>query len=183
MDAEWTQRLVRAFRWADPGPWSGHYVSDRSGWWRDPELLAGIGPALAERFRADEPTVVIGPERSGLLLGPLVANALGVGFAEAYKDISDDVVGDQLRSRTTGPDHRGRTGTLSVRGRWLDPSDRVLIVDDWIETGAQASAIAGIVADAEATYLGAAVILNALPPDATDRLIVRGLLHPSDLDD
>ncbi|HEV2086861.1 MAG TPA: phosphoribosyltransferase family protein [Cryptosporangiaceae bacterium] len=183
MDAEWKRRLVRGFRWADPGPWSAHYLTDRSGWWRDPVLLAGIGPALAEEFRADEPTLVIGPERSGLLLGPLVATALGVGFAEAYKDISDAVVGDQLHIRATSPDHRGRTGTLSVRRRWLDPSDRVLVVDDWIETGAQATALAGIVADADATYLGTAVILNALPPHASERLTVRGLLHPGDLDD
>src|SRR5688500_1079086 len=45
------KRLIHAFRWIDPGPESSHLVSDMSGWWRDPEILAALGPALAELYR------------------------------------------------------------------------------------------------------------------------------------
>lgn len=40
-----SRRLVELFEWIDPGPGSTHLVSDISGWWRDPDVLAQVGPA------------------------------------------------------------------------------------------------------------------------------------------
>ncbi|MFD0788679.1 phosphoribosyltransferase, partial [Micromonospora azadirachtae] len=57
MPAELRERLVELFQWLDPGPGSTHLVSDISGWWRDPDVLAALGPALVAPFRAARPTV------------------------------------------------------------------------------------------------------------------------------
>lgn len=53
-------RLTETFRWlgdrTDPD-----VRADPTGWWRDPELLAQLGPALASLFPEASPTVVAGP--------------------------------------------------------------------------------------------------------------------------
>jgi adenine phosphoribosyltransferase len=175
-------RLVDAFRWVDVGPDSTHLVSDTSGWWRDPSVLSAIGPALAELFRGDRPTVVVSPEKVGFIVGPLVASALGVGFVEAYKSTRTRQIADRLVWRSTGPDYRGRELRLGVRVRHLAAQDRVLLVDDWADTGAQLAALRQLVLDVGASYLGAAVIVSDCPEPVCRRLRLRSLLRGTDLD-
>jgi adenine phosphoribosyltransferase len=176
--ADLHHRLLDRFRWLDPGPHTSHAVSDVSGWWRDPTVITAIGPALAGPFRADRPTVVVSPEMTGFLLGPLVAAALGVGFVEAYKDGREQAIADPMAWATSEPDYRGRRVALGVRSRHIAAEDRVLVVDDWIVTGAQVAALRSLVTSLDATYLGAAAIV-AEPADPTLR--VRALLTAADL--
>ncbi|HZN71380.1 MAG TPA: phosphoribosyltransferase family protein [Micromonosporaceae bacterium] len=170
-------RLLEAFRWADVGT---NQVSDLSGWWRDRSLLAEMGPTLAELFPGVTPTVILGPEASGFLVGPLVAWELGAGFVEAYRD-GDRMIADETLARTAPVDDRGRSVTLHVRTRHLGPDDQVLVVDDWAESGAQLAALRDIVREAGATYLGAAVIVNGCDPGTREELTVRGLLERAEL--
>lgn len=172
--------LLSAFRWVDPGPEATHDVSDTSGWWRSAPLLAALGPALAGLFPDARPTLVVGPETSGFLLGPLVARELGAGFVEAYKDARGHVA-DRMLSGITTPDHRGRAVTLSLRARLLAGNDRVLLVDDWTDTGAQLAVLRSLVSAAGAGYVGAAVIVDGCPPAVAAELGVRSLLHSRDL--
>lgn len=182
MEPAFRRKLIDTFRWIDLGRRERSYGSDASGWWRDPSILLGLGPALADLFRAGRPTVVVAPERSGYVLGPLAACALEVGFVEAYKDVTSWQVSDQLLRRATPPDYRDRTVTMGIRARHLKPSDRVLVVDDWIETGAQVTAVKRIVEDAGSEYVGTAVIVNGCSSDVRRLLRVRSLLHVRELD-
>jgi adenine phosphoribosyltransferase len=175
------RRLTAAFRWIDPGPDVAHEISDPSGWWRDPGLLAEIGPALAGLHPDSRPSVVVGPETSGFLLGPLVATAVGAGFVEAYKDQRGHVP-DRMLRRSTTPDYRGRVLMLSIRGRLLTPADRVLVVDDWVATGAQLVALRALVLEAGAEYVGAATIVDGCPPEVAAAVGLRTLLTRRDLD-
>ena len=174
------ERLLESFRWVDPGPQSTHLVSDGSGWWRAPDVLAAIGPALADLFRAGQPTVVLSPETTGLLLGPLVAVALHVGFVPAVKE-GDRTIAEPMSWARTAPDYRGRALALGVRQRHLHPGDRVLVVDDWVATGAQVRALYEVVRARGALAVGAASIVAACPPETTAELGLRCLLTPDDL--
>jgi adenine phosphoribosyltransferase len=171
MDRDLAAALRAAFRWTDPGPDSPQLVSDRSGWWRDPGLLTRLGPALAALH--PRPTVVVAPEVTGFLLGPLVAATLGVGFVEAYRPRP---VPEPMTWGTAGGDHRGATVTLGVRDRHLSPADRVLVVDDWAETGAQLRALYRAIVALGAVPLGAAVVVDQSPPEVTAELNIRSLL-------
>lgn len=162
--ADLARRLVGAFRWIDPGPHATHLVSDVSGWWRDPEILAALGPALAA-LGPDAPagpTLVIGPETSGFIVGPLVAAALGSGFAPAYK--------------------RAPRGDLVVVADRLRRGDRVLVADDWVESGRQVAALRHQVRAAGADYLGAVAVVDATADRVRADLRVRALLRRADLD-
>lgn len=83
--SELRDQLRASFRWigdrTDPD-----YRADVTGWWRDPEIVGQIGAALAGMFSDQRPTVVLGTQSRGSLLGVLVAHHLGVGFAEVRKD-------------------------------------------------------------------------------------------------
>jgi adenine phosphoribosyltransferase len=168
-------RLRAAFRWTDPGPSSADYlVSDRSGWWRDPTILADLGDALADLFRDERPTVVVSPEVTGFLVGPLTARSLGAGFVEAYRAGARRPIAEPM-AWTEVVTHRGDVQLLGVRSELLHADDRVLVVDDWAATGAQARGLKALAGD---RYVGTAVIVN----ECTDpSLGVRGLLSGSDL--
>jgi adenine phosphoribosyltransferase len=174
-------RLRQAFRWTDPGPHSEILVSDRSGWWRDPHILDQVGPALADLFAGTAPTVVVAPEVTGFLLGPLVARALGVGFVEAYRAGARRPIAEAMTWAEVPADHRGDAQQLGVRTRLLSPADRVLVVDDWATTGAQARGVYTAVASLGATPVGTAVIVNECPPPIAAELRIRGLLSAADL--
>ncbi|MEU4557242.1 phosphoribosyltransferase [Actinoplanes sp. NPDC023936] len=172
--------LLRSeFRWTNPGPNSEYLVSDRSGWWREPRILDGLGPALADLFRSERPTVVVSPEVTGFLLGPLVALSLGVGFVEAYRAGARRPIAEPMIWAEVPADHRGDVQHLGVRERLLAPDDRVLVVDDWASTGAQARGLRTLAGN---RYVGTAVIYDECPPAVTADLNIRSLLSGSDLD-
>ncbi|GIJ79874.1 phosphoribosyltransferase [Micromonospora phaseoli] len=181
MPAALKNRLVELFAWIDPGPGASHLVSDISGWWRDPATLAALGPALVDPFRAARPTVVVSPAVTGYLLGPLAATALGVGFVPAHKPGDGRLPAGSLTWAQSPPDFRGRHVDLAVRDRHLGPGDRVLVVDDWVATAAQARALYDICTKRGAEPVGTSAVVVDCPPAVADELRITGLLTTADL--
>lgn len=174
-------RLRAAFRWTDPGPDSEVLVSDRSGWWRDPAILDELGSALGGLFPEASPTVVVAPEVTGFLVGPLVARALGVGFVEAYRAGVRRPIAEPMTWVDVPADHRGDPQRLGVRTRLIASGDRVLVVDDWAATGAQAKALSELVTVLGAAVVGTAVIVDECPRTVAAELGIRSLLGEADL--
>lgn len=117
-----------------------------------------------------------------MVLAALVAVELGVGMAEVRKEperASDD---DQWLIQRTPPDYRDRNVLMAVRRSQIRPGDRVLFVDDWVATGGQLRACAQLVNQAEAHWVGAAVLVDGLEQSAVRReLGVRSLMHIREL--
>ncbi|WP_410566858.1 phosphoribosyltransferase family protein [Amycolatopsis sp. cmx-4-61] len=181
----WLEEVKSGLR--DAVAWRGdrtdeHRYADVTGWWRRPGLLGRLGPALAHLFDGEQPTVVLGPESRGCLLGPLVALRFDAGFVEVRKNRVGSSDSDVWRQRTTPPDYRDRHLTLGFRKSLVGRGDRVLFVDDWIETGGQAHGAHGLVEDAGARWIGAATVVDALSSHQVRRhLKVRSLLHVREL--
>lgn len=171
--------LRAAFRWTETEP--DLFVSDRSGWWRDPQILDALGPGLASLFPEARPTVVLSPEVTGFLVGPLTARALGTGFVEAYRWGARRPIAEPMTWAEVPADHRGDPQRLGVRTRLIGPADRVLVVDDWAATGAQARGLHDLVGALGATVAGTAVIVDECPPEISAGLHLRGLLTGVDL--
>ncbi|MBF6330337.1 adenine phosphoribosyltransferase [Nocardia transvalensis] len=174
-------RLREAIVWL--GDRTDEYLyPDAAGWWREPALLQELGPWLGRLFEQERPTVVLGLESRGCLLGPLVALSLGVGFVEVRKNRSPASDSDAWLRRTTPPDYRDRHLVLAFRKCLVGAKDRVVLADDWIETGAQALATRHLVEEAEATWIGVAVVVDGLQSnEVRRRLHVRSLLNVRDL--
>ncbi len=157
-------------------------LADMTGWWRDGQVLAALGPALAALVAEERPTVVLGIESRGSLLGALVAVQLGVGLLEVRKNRSPSADSDAWVQATTPPDYRDRHLRLRVRARHLQAGERVLAVDDWVETGGQMTGAKQLVERAGATWTGLAVVVDgSIRGDVRRRLQVRSLLHVRDL--
>lgn len=174
--------LKSAFLWRGLNMYGQDGRADITGWWRDPAILGGLGPALAGLFGSESPTVVLAPQSRGTMLGTLVAVHLDVGMVELRKEPAPAADEDAWRVRTTPPDYRDRHLQLAFRKDLLKSGDRVLFIDDWIATGGQAATAQALVLDAGARWVGAAVIVDALETSHLRRdLGLRSLLHVRDL--
>lgn len=174
-------RLLECFAWRGDRT-DDRRSADVTGWWRTPAVLSGFGRQLGRLFHDVSPTVVLGVETRGFLLGPLVAVTLGVGFVEVRKNPEQLSDSDAWLRRTTPPDYRDRQLTLGFRRNLVSGSDRVLLIDDWIDTGGQALGVHRLIEDTQATWLGVATVVDALESnEIRRRLNVRSLLHMRDL--
>jgi len=145
-------------------------------------VIAGIGQLLASSFTNPAPTVIIGPPTSGHFLGGLVAGYLGLGFAAIRKDPVVAVDSDPWIVVTTPPDYHDRHLELGLRRGILLSTDRVLAVDDIVDTGSQLTALKQIVELAGAQWLGASVAIDLLDRNATRReLNIRTIFHNREL--
>lgn len=182
-DARFRRRLLDRFRWVHD-PDREIHAADVTGWWRDAELLIGLGPELGRLAGDTHPEAVIAPQSRGTLLGALVARHLGVGLIELRKEPDSGPVADAdawLMARTP-PDYRDRNLALGFRANLLEPGTRVLFVDDWVDTGGQLQAAHALSAKARAHWCGAAVIVDALAEARLrHELDVRALLNLREL--
>jgi adenine phosphoribosyltransferase len=124
-------------------------------------LLRDLGPALGRLYDVT-PTVVVGPVSRGSLLGALTAAALGVGFVEIRKNSGQATDSDRWVRRTTGPDYQDRHVVFGFRRNLIKAGDRVLMVDDWADTGATAVVARALVQDCGAQWIGAACVVDGL---------------------
>lgn len=154
------EALLDRFRWID-----GH--ADIWAVLEDHNSLQAVLDGLAAPWRNTGITAVVGIESRGFLLGAAVADRLGVGFHAIRKQGS--LFAGRTHTTTTGLDYRGNQHTLSLRGT-LGADDRVLMVDDWAERGAQALAARTLVEQAGAQWLGLTVMVDQLTDDTRDRL-------------
>lgn len=165
------RHLLERFRWTD-----GH--ADFAAFLADGSALAAVGPGLAEPFASSTVDAVVGLEARGFVLGGLVAAELGCGLVLARK--AGAVHPGPKTTVVSSPDWRGRRVTIemsAVVGR----GDRVLLVDDWIQTGAQASAVHRAVAGLGAGLVGVAVLVDDTSAEVRRRLRVRAVVRSSEL--
>ena len=180
-DAEFRADLRAAFAWRGDRP-DDRFAADPTGWWASPSILSRLGPALAKPYTNLRPTLVLGPQSRGALLGALVAVHLQLGLVELRRDPSRAADSDRWLTARTPPDYQDRNLLLGVRRDLLPSTARVLFVDDWIDTGGQAVAAWNLVAAAGATWCGASVIVDALEDPRLRRdLNVSCLFRVSDL--
>jgi adenine phosphoribosyltransferase len=150
------------------------FVDGHADVWRlfdDAGRLAEIAEALVEPFRG-EVTKVAGIESRGFILGTAAALALGVGFVPVRK--AEGLFPGPKAVAEAGTDYRGSRHTLRVQRAALAEGDRVLLVDDWVETGSQAAAAKQVVEWCGAELVGVATVVTELKPGAARSL---GRLH------
>jgi adenine phosphoribosyltransferase len=152
--------LLSQFAWV-----GGH--ADVWRWFDDAETLRAIAAALVEPFR-EHVTKVAGVESRGFILGTACALELGVGFVPIRKE-SGVFPGPKVVAETSA-DYRGGRQTLRLQRAALVGGDRVLLVDDWIETGSQAAGARTLIEECDATFVGVAAIVDQLPPDRRELL-------------
>jgi xanthine phosphoribosyltransferase len=125
----------------------------------DPVLTMRIGQALADLFRAERVTKVLTIEASGIHFAMATAYALQVPFIYAKKKkavtLTEEVYSVPVHSFT-----RQETYQISVSKQYLSAEDRVLIIDDFLATGAALLGLTQIVAEAGAHLIGVGAVIE-----------------------
>lgn len=143
--------------------------------WRafaDRELFARAVAALAVPFRGERYTKIAGVEGRGFVLGGAMAALTGAGFVPIRKQ--NGFLPGEVVERETGPDWQRRACRLRLQRAALSPEDRVVLVDDWYETGAQGLAARELIEETGATLLGTSIVVDDLSDAVRERL---GRLH------
>jgi xanthine phosphoribosyltransferase len=125
----------------------------------DPVLTMEIGRELAERFRGENVTKVLTIEASGIHFALATAVALGVPFVYAKKKKAVTQT-DELYTAPVYSYTRQTEYQVSVSRQYLSPDDRVLIVDDFLATGAALLGLADIVEQAGAHLVGIGAVIE-----------------------
>jgi len=139
--------------------------------WRvfdDGDAFAEVVAALIGRWRENDITKVCGIEARGFILGGAAAYALGVGFVAIRKQ--GHLFPGPKRRVVAALDYRDTRHVLEIQRRSIQPGDRVLLVDDWIERGAQAFAARRLVEDCGGVLVGIAVLVDQLDDESRDAL-------------
>ncbi|WP_449349651.1 phosphoribosyltransferase family protein [Streptomyces shaanxiensis] len=166
--------VLERFRWI-----GGH--ADVWQIFRDPAALAAVVRGLADPFREDGVTAVCGIESRGFLLGAAVAIELGVGFVAVRK--GEGIFPGEKVTRHSDPDYRGTRQELRLQRDAVGGlmHDRVLLVDDWIETGSQASAVRSMVEECGGRWIGCSVVVDQTNPARRAGLGVHSIVTTTEL--
>ncbi|XP_066534146.1 zgc:174895 [Hoplias malabaricus] len=129
--------------------------------WLDPSRLYCSSQALSDcvqdlikPFQKADVDLVAGIEAMGFILGSAVATTLGKGFL-AIRKAGNLCVETKTQEYS---DYSSKGKFMEVRTGVLKPGLRVLIVDQWIETGGTMKAAVKLVENLGATVVGVAAV-------------------------
>ncbi|MDQ3440662.1 MAG: adenine phosphoribosyltransferase [Planctomycetota bacterium] len=128
----------------------------------DPVAFAELLDELVRRIGDTPFDVVVGVDALGFILGTGIALRTGKGLVVARKGGKLPLACDAV----TFVDYTAQAKSLEMRFDALRPGARVLIVDEWVETGAQIRAVITLVERRGAVVAGIASLnidADALP--------------------
>jgi xanthine phosphoribosyltransferase len=125
----------------------------------DPQLMDACGRELARRFKDIGATKVLTAEISGI--APAVTTALHLGvpvvYARKHKPIT---MPDQVFLTLTPSHTKGRTVELIISPEYLAGGERILIIDDFLATGATILGLVRLAQTAGAVIVGVGALIE-----------------------
>ncbi|MBT4404794.1 MAG: xanthine phosphoribosyltransferase [Acidiferrobacteraceae bacterium] len=138
----------------------------------DPALTRRMAKEMSERFRAagvGQITRVLTAEVSGIPVALEVAGQFGALLIYARKSQSRIMTGTYYVAEAISRTH-GTSSDLMVDRRFLGSQDSVLIVDDFLATGATLSALAKLVSESGARLCGIGCVIEKPAEGGRDAL-------------
>lgn len=140
----------------------------------DTRLMRAIAKEFAAYFDTSDITAVLTVEASGIALGAICAEELGVPLVFAKKAKSDNIEGGLYQSEIFSYTYKKKV-TLLLASQWLGPEDKVLIVDDFLANGEALKGLVDIVNKAGAETVGIGVAVEKGFQGGGDRLREAGV--------
>lgn len=127
----------------------------------DPELMDACGHELARRFQNVGATKVLTAEISGI--APALTTALHLGLPVVYARKSKPVTMPDQVFLTLSPSHtKGHVVELIVSPEYLRDGERVLIIDDFLATGATILGLVRLAQTAGARLVGIGTLIEKI---------------------
>lgn len=125
----------------------------------DVELLNEIGKELFRLFGDCGVTKILTIEASGIGIACVVAQHFKVPVVFAKKNKTKNIAGDVYTSKVESFTH-GKEYDIIVSKDFLQPEDRVLLIDDFLANGSALQGLINLVRDAGATLVGAGICIE-----------------------
>ncbi|MFC5649327.1 xanthine phosphoribosyltransferase [Paenibacillus solisilvae] len=139
----------------------------------DAALMLAIGQTFAKLFAEDGITKVLTIESSGIAPGVMTAMQLGVPllFARKRKSLTlqEDLYTEKVYSFT-----KMEESEVTVSRKFLSPTDRILIIDDFLANGEAALGMARIVKQAGADAAGIGIVIEKSFQPGREKLLEQG---------
>jgi len=119
-----------------------------------PPAFAKLVEDLVRPFAQERVDQVVGLDAMGFIVGTALALKLGRDWCRSAKAGKLPVPHDE----ETTTDYSGTTKTLELRQGAFTPGSRVLLADEWIETGSQARAAIALIERAGGVVVGIVAI-------------------------
>jgi len=140
----------------------------------DCRLMVRIGQELASRFASDDVSKILTAEISGISPALEVGVALDIPVVYARKIWSVTMPANSYERMV--PSHtKGTMVQLIVARDFLNPGDRVIIVDDFLATGKTIAALADIVQESGAQLVGIGAVIEKSFEGGRQRLAALGV--------
>lgn len=125
----------------------------------DPDLIVEIGKEFAARFGHDGVTKILTVEASGIPVALTTAMELKLPVVFAKKNKPSTMQGTVYTAEVFSFT-KNESVTISVAANYLENSDRILIIDDFLAMGSAAKGLVEIVKQAGATLVGVGVVIE-----------------------
>ena len=140
----------------------------------DPQLLFVMAEELKRLYAGEEINKILTVEASGIAMAAMTGYVFSCPLVFAKKsrsrNISEDVWSAEVESFT-----HGGTNTIVVSKEYLGSGDRVLILDDFLATGAALIGLKGICDAAGATVVGAGIAVEKVFQGGGNKLRAQGM--------
>lgn len=125
----------------------------------DPGLMDACGAELARRFAGVGATRILTAEISGI--APALMTGLHLGLPVVYARKSKPITMPDTVYLTVAPSHtRGRSVELIVSPEFLGRGEKVLIIDDFLASGATIMGLIRLTEAAGATIVGIGALIE-----------------------
>ena len=125
----------------------------------DVGLINELGREFHRRFADAGVTKILTIEASGIGIACITAQYFGVPVVFAKKTQSRNIDGEVLTTQVTSFTHQ-RNYDVIVSKRFLDPSDRVLLIDDFLAKGSALLGLISLVQQSGASIAGAGICIE-----------------------
>lgn len=125
----------------------------------DISLFYEIGKEFKKRFSDCEINKILTIEASGIGIACITAQLFHVPVVFAKKNRTKNIAGDVYTSKVESFTH-GRVYDIMVSKDFLQPGDKVLIIDDFLAEGSALIGLSKLVKDAGAELAGAGIVIE-----------------------
>ena len=140
----------------------------------DVNLFTEIGQEFKRRFAGEEINKILTIEASGIGIACITAQSFGVPVVFAKKTQTKNIAGDVYHVEAPSFTHGGVSDVI-VSKRFLLPTDRLLLIDDFLANGAALEGLIELAKQAGATVVGAGIAVEKAFQPGGKRIRAKGI--------
>lgn len=137
-------------------------------------FLAEVGKEFHRLYKDEGVNKILTIEASGIAIGAMVAQEFGCPLVFAKKNKTKNIAGDVYTAPVESFTH-GTTYNIMVSKKFLNPGDKVLIVDDFLAIGNALKGLISLVKESGAEFVGCGTVIEKGYQHGGDKLRAEGI--------